>query len=325
MNTAMNWGYAYNQWKFSWQDFARVEDNLRALKVTAACGFRAIELSAGTGPWNPLGRPESIRMAFGSTAKFVLALRDCGIERISSTFYDPNQMSFEEFHHGLLQTRREDHAGILALARIHAEFLAEVGGNRLVVRPVPSFSAEGALSEGRLQAAADCWNQVGDMTRRLGLRTVLHLDALSALRTTAELDQLLKLTDAQAVGLALDTAELTIAGHDTVAFYRRYHSRVWHLHFKDALAVDTLGEYKLPNAERAMIQAGGARKIPRWFSEMGSPDGLVNFLGLLAAMRELGYSGWIIVESDKGPQPAASAMMLNSWYVQHVLKQPLLG
>lgn len=324
MKNQINWGYAYNQWKFSWQDFARVDDNLRALKVTAACGFRAIELTAGTGPWNPLGRPESIRMAFGSPAKFMLALRDCGIERISSTFYDPNQLSFEEFHHGLTQTRREDHAGILAIAGIHARFLAEVGGNLLVVRPLPSYSSEGALNEARLQAAAECWNQVGEMTRALGLRTVLHLDALSALRSTEELDRLLKLTDAQNIGLAIDTAELTIAGHDVTAFYRRYHPRVWHVQFKDALAVDSLDEYKLPNAERAMIQAGGTRKIARWFSEMGTPDGLVDFPGLLAAMRELNYSGWIIVESDKGPQPAASAMMLNSWYVQHVLKEPLL-
>ncbi len=32
---------------------------------------------------------------------------------------------------------------------------------------------------------------------------------------------------------------------------------------------------------------------------------------------------WIIVESDKGPQPAATGMMLNSWYLQRVLKQEL--
>jgi sugar phosphate isomerase/epimerase len=44
------------------------------------------------------------------------------------------------------------------------------------------------------------------------------------------------------------------------------------------------------------------------------------FPALLAAMRELGYRGWIIVESDKGPAPQATSMMLNSWYVQRVLK-----
>lgn len=323
VNQRIKWGYGFNQWKFSWQDFARIEDNIRALKVTAACGFRAIELSAGTGPWNPLGRPESIELTFGSAAKFMLALQDCGIERVSSTFYDPTQMSFEERHHGLLPTQPGDHAGILALARIHGEFLAKLGGDCLVVRPLPPFSREGALDAARLGAAADLWNQVGQMTRTFGMRTVLHIDALSALRTTAQLDQLLQLTDAGSVGLAFDTAELAIAGHDPVALYRRHHARVWHFHFKDALAVDTLNEYALPNAERAMLQAGGARKIPRWFSEMGAPDGIVDFPSLLTALQELKYTGWIIVESDKGPQPAATGMMLNSWYLQRVLKQEL--
>jgi inosose dehydratase len=158
----------------------------------------------------------------------------------------------------------------------------------------------------------------------LGLHTVLHIDALSALRTTEELDQLLGMTDSACVNLAFDTAELTIAGHDVVDLYRSYHARVRHFHFKDALAVDTLGEYRLPNAERAMILAGGKRKIRRWFSEMGTPEGLVDFPSLLRAMKELGYSGWIIVESDKAPQPAASGMMLNGWYLQRVLK-PLLA
>ena len=323
MGDRIKWGYAYNQWKFSWQDFARVDDNLRALKVTSACGFRALELCAGTGPWFPLGRPESIAINFGSAAKFKMTLQDCGIDAISSTFYDPTMMSFEELHHGLMPTRQQDHAVILSTARIHAEFLAQVGGSCLVVRPFPSFAAEGALDRERLQAAADCWNSVGAMTKALGLHTVLHLDALSALRTTAQLDEVLKLTDPASVNLALDTAELTIAGHKVVELYRRYHTRVRHFHFKDAVAVDTLGEYALPNAERAMILAGGKRRIRRWFSEMGTPEGLVDFPALLRAMKECGYGGWIIVESDKGPQPAASGMMLNSWYLQRILK-PLL-
>ena len=66
-----------------------------------------------------------------------------------------------------------------------------------------------------------------------------------------------------------------------------------------------------------MILAGGSREIPRWFGELGS--GLVDFKALTAAIKELRYEGWIIVESDKGPQPVASSVMLNSWYVQNVL------
>ncbi len=310
----IKWGYGVNQWKAGFTSFARLEEIERALKVTAACGFDAVELNAGSGRWDPIGRPENIAINYGSAAHFKLKLRDLGINRVASTFFDPTVMSFEELHFGLMSTQPADHARIVAQARIHAEMLAELGGELLVVRPFPSFWKEGALNAERLHAAAACWNAVGAMAASLGLKVALHIDALSALRTTEELEQLLALCDADTVGLACDTAELTIAGHDVVALYRRFHQRVLHFHFKDALAVDTLGEYQLPNAERALIAAGGEREIQRWFGEMGT--GLVDFPALLAAMREHRYTGWIIVESDKGPEPIASAMRLNRWYNQ---------
>jgi inosose dehydratase len=315
----IKWGYGVNQWKAGFTSFARLEEIERALKVTAACGFDAVELNAGSGRWDPIGRPENIAINYGSAAHFKLKLKELGINRVASTFFDPTVMSFEELHFGLMSTQPADHARIVAQARIHAEMLSELGGELLVVRPLPSFWKEGALNAERLQVAADCWNAVGAMAASLGLKVALHIDALSALRTAYELEQLLALCDADTVGLAFDTAELTIAGHDVVALYRRFHARVLHFHFKDALAVDTLDEYKLPNAERALIAAGGEREIQRWFGEMGS--GLVDFPALLAAMREQRYAGWVIVESDKGPEPIATGMMLNSWYKQNVLER----
>jgi inosose dehydratase len=315
----IKWGYGVNQWKAGFTSFARLEEIERALKVTAACGFDAVELNAGSGRWDPIGRPENVAINYGSAAHFKLKLKELGMNRVASTFFDPTVMSFEELHFGLMSTQPADHARIVAQARIHAEMLSELGGELLVVRPFPSFWKEGALNAERLQAAADCWNAVGAMAASLGLKVALHIDALSALRTADELEQLLALCDADTVGLAFDTAELTIAGHDVVALYRRFHARVLHFHFKDALAVDTLDEYKLPNAERALIAAGGEREIQRWFGEMGS--GLVDFPALLAAMREQRYAGWVIVESDKGPEPIATGMMLNSWYKQNVLER----
>jgi inosose dehydratase len=315
----IKWGYAFNQWRMGWQGFARVDDNVRALKITSGAGFRCIELTAGTGPWDPLGRPESIAMNFGSTAKFAAQLGDWGIDRITGVFLDPGQMSFEEGHFGLKTTVSADHAVILAQAGVHARFVADVGGSYLVIQPIPSFGKQGDLTPAALEAAAELINKLAEANKSLGLSTFLHIDALSALRSTEELERLLALCPAPHIGLALDTAELTIAGHDVVALYRRFHARVRHFHFKDALAIDSLGEYKLPNAERALILAGGSREIPRWFGELGT--GLVDFKSLMTAMKELDYEGWIIVESDKGPQPVASSVLLNSWYVQNVLNK----
>jgi inosose dehydratase len=318
-NGRIKWGYAFNQWRMGWQGFARVDDNVRALKITSGAGFRCVELTAGTGPWDPLGRPESIAMNFGSVRKFAAQLGDWGIDRITGVFLDPGQMSFEEGHFGLKCTAPADHAAILAQAGVQARFVAEVGGSYLVMQPIPSFGREGMLTPAAIEAAAELINALGEANKSLGLSTFLHIDALSALRSAEEMERLLALCPARHIGLALDTAELTIAGHDVVALYRRFHTRVRHFHFKDALAIDSLGEYKLPNAERAMILAGGSREIPRWFGELGT--GLVDFKSLMTAMRELDYEGWIIVESDKGPQPVASSVLLNSWYVQNVLNK----
>jgi inosose dehydratase len=318
MNTNIRWGYAFNQWKQGWQGFAHVADHIRAFKATSAAGFRQLELTAFSGPWDPVGRPESIAINFGSVRKFAQQLPDWGIERISSVFLDVRQLSFEDLHFGLLATQRAQHAAILAQARLHAESIAEMGGETLVVAPFPHFWKEGALDAGRLQAAADCWNAVGAMTKALGLHTVLHIDALSALRSTQELDQLLALCDASCVNLAFDTAELTIAGHDVVALYRRYHARVRQLVLAQRVGGQRVLEVEVAHAERAMILAGGQRKIQRWFGELGT--GLVDFPALLAAMNELGYQGLVIVESDGGPAPVMSSVLLNSWYLQRVLK-----
>lgn len=324
MNNRIRWSYAINHWKPGFMGFARREEHERAFKVTAACGFKAIELNAGTGRWEPLGRPDSVAINYGSPEQFMQQLRSWGIEAVSSTFYDPGQMSFEDLHHGLQTTRPEDHGQILKAADMHAKFLGEVGGRCLVVRPFPSYGRTGALGPEQLQAVADCWNAVGKATQAHRVQTVLHFDALSALRGLQAMDAFLALLSAEHVGLALDTAELTIAGYDAVAFYKRYSLWVRHAQFKNALAVDEMNEYQVPNAERALIQAGGSRGIERWFGELGDSKGLVDFPGLLSAMIGHGYDGYIVIESDKGPAPLAAAMMSNAWYVQRVL-QPLIA
>lgn len=316
------WAYATNQWKAGFTGFARMEQQERAMKVTAACGFDAIELTAGTGRWDPLGRPENIVLNFGSVDHFRLRLREWGIHHIASCFLDPLQMSFEELHHGLDCTDRSQHALLLEQAGVFARFLAEVDAEVLVLRALPPHGRHGGLDAGRQAAAAECWNAVGAMTAGLGIKTALHLDALAPLRDPDALAGWLEQLDTATVGLAMDTAEMTVAGQDVVAWYRRFHGRVCHIHLKDALAVDIDGEYQAPNAERALMLAGGQRAVPRWFGEIGT--GWVDWAGLMTALRETGYAGWLVVESDKGPAPASASMMQNAWTVRHVL-QPLLA
>lgn len=309
----LKFGYAINQW-----DPVRREQQERAFKVLSIGGFKAVELTEGSARWAPLGRREEIETNFDSVARFAAFLHSCGIERVSSWFYDPARPAIEEASGGRSATNLRDHQGIVDSTRGFARTLQELGGSCLVVRPIGSYWREVPVTDDKLKTAAECWNKVGIMTQEYGVQTAVHPDFLSAVRSAEDLDKFLKLTDPKLVGLTIDTAEVTIAGHDPVKLYETYSSRVKHLHFKDTHDKDTLAEYKLSNADFQLLSAGGARNIARWFWEMGTPEGLVDFPRLVRSLKANNYGGWVIVESDQSPDPAESAL-LNAYYVRNVL------
>jgi inosose dehydratase len=318
MTGTMRCGYAISQWKPNFDDFTRREQHVRALKVIVACGFTGVELRAGTGRWDPLGRPGSIAANYGSASAFIGLLRQIGVETVCSWYFDPGEPIGEELSPGRSILDSGDHKAIAESVKPFAEFLSAAGGARLVVRPLPSAWQAGELGAGALATAADGWNQVGAATAGLGVRISLHADCLSAAARAETLSALLAATDPALVGLTLDTAELTLAGLDPVAVYRRHRDRVDHVHLKDTRHIDEVGERMAPHAEAAMLQAGGARGVDRWFYECGVPGGLVDFPALLRELRGDGYPGWLVFESEQTPNPARS-VMLNGWYARHVL------
>ena len=310
-------GYAISQWKPNFDDFTRREQHVRALKVIAACGFTGVELRAGSGRWDPLGRPASIAANYGSAATFTHLLREIGIEAVCSWYFDPGEPIGEELSPGRSVLETGDHRAITESVMPFAEFLAAAGGSRLVVRALPAAGQAGELTADAIAAAAEGWNQVGEATSRLGVTVSLHVDCLSAAADAKTLEILLEATDPGQVGLTLDTAELTLAAMDPVALYRRHRDRVDHIHLKDTRYVDDLGERRRPHAEAAMLQAGGDRGIERWFYECGTTGGLVDFPALLGELNADAYSGWLVFESEQTPNPARS-VMLNGWFAQQM-------
>lgn len=313
------WGYAINQWKPNFDFFTRREQHERAFKTLSAAGFRAIELRAGTGRWEPLGRPEQISANFGSAAAFTEYLASCGIDHVASLWWDPGEPNHEEPAPARSPLTADDHAGIVASSRILAQFLKDVGGTCLVVRALPPAWRTGPASSTLLDVAGACWNEVGAATAALGVSLALHVDFLSPLRSIEDIRGLLARTDPELVGLALDTAEMHIAGIDPVSLADRHGDRVRHVHLKDAR--ETVGEeYLVANAEKHVLLAGGEGRIERWFWEIG--EGAVDVRSVVDALRAHGYAGWWIVESDQSPSPPESAL-LNAWTVQHVLTRDL--
>jgi len=125
-----------------------------------------------------------------------------------------------------------------------------------------------------------------------GLRTVFHHHAAGFVETPQELDRLLSLTDAQLLGLCLDTGHFCYGGGDPLAAIEKYGPRIWHVHFKD---------FSRDLARQARRESWDYFDAVRHgiFCELGQGD--VDFPAVVRALEALAYDGWIVVEQDVLP------------------------
>lgn len=322
--SGIRWSYAINQWKPQFDDFVRREQHERALKTMSIAGFEAVELSSGTGRWQPMGNPEQLAANFGSVAGFGDFVRSCALSGVSSWVYDPSERSQEHLTGSLSAASADDRATLVGEARWYAAALAELGGSVLVVPGAPAAEDRPPLDDVALEALADGWDAVGAAVREEGVRLALHVDFLSALRAGGALDALLARTDPALVGLCADTGELQVAGTDPVDFVQRHADRLAHVQLKDALAVDADEEYRRPAAHWTVRVRGGDREVPRWFAEPGADGGLVDTAGVVRALVAADYTGWVVVESDQSPAPATSTL-LAGYHLQRELAPLVAG
>jgi len=245
---------------------------------------------------------------FGSIHNFLDVLHSWGIEQISGFFLNSAQSPGD----------RANHDRIIEDAKPYISFLRDVKASYIVAKAMGQYWREAPITDEKVKTAAECWNKLGQATKDAGIQLTLHTDFLCALHSAEDIDKMMAATDPNLVGLTIDTAELTIAEVDPLKLYEKHYRRVKHFHFKDAHTTDSGAEYKEANADITLLVDGGKRGVERWFWEMGHPGGLVDFPGLMKAIKAHNFDGWIIVECDQSIIPAESAM-LNGWYVKNVL------
>jgi len=135
-----------------------------------------------------------------------------------------------------------------------------------------------------------------------GIRTVVHQHLGTLIETGAEVRELLRRTDPALLGVCLDTGHWRFGtGEDPADAVREFGQRIWHVHFKDADPA-VMAESRRRGWHGLESTGHGV------FCELGR--GCVDFTGVLAALREVGYDGWIVVEQDILPgmgDPKASA------------------
>jgi inosose dehydratase len=134
-----------------------------------------------------------------------------------------------------------------------------------------------------------------------GLRTVFHPHCAGFVEAPWEVDELMMRTDPSLIGLCFDTGHLTFGGADPLEVFRRYSSRIWHVHFKD-FSADVFARTRVESWDYTAAIKHGI------FCELG--QGSVDFRAILRALEEAGYHDWIVVEQDVLPgmgSPAESA------------------
>ncbi len=313
----IRWSYALNQWRTGHDHFVLRRDHEVAFKTVAISGFEAVELEAGSGRWEPLGRKDWMELHYGS----VRGLRDlmgaCALKGASSYYFDPGSPILEEGAFGRSVLNRADHEAIFRTLRQYAEILPQLGGDMLVARALPSFAATKSSSADTMAVAAECWNAVGAMTAEHGVRFAIKIDAVSVLRSVDDVAALLDMCDPGTVGLSIDTADAAIAGIDPRTLYRLVADRTWHIQLSNARYVDEDEDFRLPHPEKTMIVGGGTREIERWYCELDDDRGLVDVTGFYEDLLARGYDGWVVVESEQSPVPATSTM-LNGWFVKRL-------
>lgn len=162
---------------------------------------------------------------------------------------------------------------------------------------------EDSLTDDEFAVFGETLNMAGEITLAEGVRSCFHNHVGTVIETREEIDRLLALTDPNLVFLGPDTGHLAWAGADPVAFCRDYATRIKTLHLKDIDA-------NVRDRGRAVGWDYGTFEQHGIFVELG--EGCVDFPAIFAILREVDFSGWLIVETDVTQKPTALASVTAS-------------
>jgi inosose dehydratase len=156
------------------------------------------------------------------------------------------------------------------------------------------------LTESGWSRLIELLETVSDETRAAGGRIAFHPHAGTYVETPDEVERLAASIGADVLPFCLDVGHYTVGGGDPVTALRRFGERVSHVHLQD-VDPEVLGGLR-----RGTVDGFRAGIRQRLFTELGA--GVLDLDGILAALAERPYDGWLMVEQDSSwPPPAESA------------------
>lgn len=151
------------------------------------------------------------------------------------------------------------------------------------------------LSRDEIRAYAVKLSEVAKWSTDQGMPVAYHHHMGSIIESEDDVNWLMEYSDPAALRLCFDTGHLLFGGGDVLATLNRWGDRVHHVHFKD-IRPDVVSDVR--NNRRSFLDAviGGAFTVPG--------DGCIDFHAVGKALKDMDYSGWIVVEAEQDPAKA---------------------
>jgi inosose dehydratase len=215
--------------------------------------------------------------------------------------------------------------GIVAFQQ-QISFLKAVGAKDVVVaelaNAVNQVRSKAVLNARPILNAAEWYllttslNVAGEIAKKAEMQLSYHPHVGTGVMTIEETDRLLSSTNAEHVGLCLDTAHLRFGGAtqaELESLTKTHAKRIKHVHLKNVrkdVLPSAINNYSFYQA----IQEG-------IFTVPGDLDGDLNLDPIMDALLSVGYDRWLVVEAEQNPLHAT--LRTNSLEANPVPASPL--
>jgi inosose dehydratase len=169
----------------------------------------------------------------------------------------------------------------------------------------------GGLTKEQWKSLAIGLNELARELAPLGISVVFHNHVGTYVETEAETATLLEETDPALVSWCLDCGHLAYGGGDNLRALAKYGNRVGYVHIKD---VD--GQVLQKSRENGWSFAQALKSYI--FAPLG--EGIARVPEVIDALRQAGYTGWLVIEQDTTPDDPTIVAAKNRRYLEPLIK-----
>jgi inosose dehydratase len=150
------------------------------------------------------------------------------------------------------------------------------------------------LSDDALKAYAEKLTAFAEFMQSEGMPLSYHHHMGTIVENEHDVDRLMAYSG-DSLGLLVDTGHCVFAGIDPTSLIEKYSPRINHVHMKD-IRKPVLEKVKQQDFSFLNAVLEGVFTVPG--------DGFIDYQQVAAALKQIDYSGWVVIEAEQDPAKA---------------------